>query len=78
MNVLSTLFHLWMLSGISLHQTTFEKNVAKGEISQNVLFLRSPQCLQLYSIIVLSLSFHNFDLMFSKSSAADLLYVVKG
>ena len=54
--------------------------VTKEEIAQNEQFLLLSPCFQLYSIIVLSFKgiFHRFSGMFSKSSAADLLYVEKG
>ena len=54
--------------------------MAKGEIAQNKKLLRLPQCFQLFSLIVplfIELNYI-FDKMFSKPSAADLLYVGKG
>ena len=49
------------------------------EIAQHEQFPLLSPCTQLYSIIVLSFkgSFQIFSVMFSKSSAADLLYVGK-
>ena len=63
-----------------LQQTTFENIVAKGEITHDEQFHLWPQCFQLYLTINLSLMeiFQDFATMFSKSSAADLLYVGKG
>ena len=61
-------------------QTTFENIVAKGEIAHDEQFLHLPQCFQLYLIIkgpFMEIS-QCFARMFSKSSAADLLYVGKG
>ena len=62
-----------------LQQSTCENNVAKVEIVHNDLFLLLPLCFQLCSIIILSYieNFHIFDLMFSKSCAADLFYFGK-
>ena len=56
-----------------------ENIVANGEIALNEQFLHLPQCFQPYSIITLSLInfIYIFVLMFSKSAAADLLYVGK-
>ena len=53
--------------------------MTKGEIAQKKQYLLLPKCFQLYSIIMLFYIeiFHIFDKMFSKSSAADLLYVGK-
>ena len=61
-------------------QTTFKIIVTKGEIAHNEQFLHLPQLFQLYSIIILSILdiFYILDLIISKSSAADLLYVGKG
>ena len=58
----------------------FENIVAKGEIAHDQQFLLWPQSFQLYLIIKLSFMeiFQVFVTMFSKSSAADLLYVGKG
>ena len=65
-----------------LQQMTFENTVAKGKIVQNKQFLLSPQCFQLYSITILSVSyieiFSYFANILSRSSAAELLYVGKG
>ena len=63
------------------HQGYFFKNMAtKEEIAQNEQFLLLSPRFQLYSIVVLSFkgSFHCLSGMFSKSSAAELLYVGKG
>ena len=59
--------------------TTFENFLAKGEIAQDEQFPLLPQCFQLYLIIKLSFMdiFLFFFPLFSKSSAADLLYVGK-
>ena len=69
-------FHLTL----SHMQTTFENTVTKGEIAQNKQFLLLLQCFQLDSVIILSfIKICNiFANMFSKLSAADLLYVGKG
>ena len=58
----------------------FENMLTKEEIAQNKQFHLWSSCFQLYSIIVLSFkgSFKNISSLFSKSSAADLLYVGKG
>ena len=58
---------------------SFENMVTKEENSQKEHFLLLSPCFQLYSIIVLSFkgSFQFILGMFSKSSAADLLYVSK-
>ena len=67
-----------------LQQTTFEDIVAKEEIAHNnEQFLFSwPQYFQLFSIIILShihrRLFMYFSCIFSKLSAADLLFVGKG
>ena len=57
----------------------FENIVAKGEIVHEQ-FLLWPQYFQLYLTIKLSLMeiFQVFVTLFSKSSAAELLYVGKG
>ena len=62
-----------------LQQTSFENIVAKGENAHNEQFHILLQCFQLYSIIpLLFIDFLSiFDNMFSKSSAAELLYVEK-
>ena len=59
---------------------TFENIVAKGEIAHHEQFHLWQQCFQLYLTIKLSLMeiFQGFVTMFSKLSAADLLYVGKG
>ena len=69
----------------TLQQTTFEIIVAKGEIAHNEQFLHLLQCFQLSSIIkyiYIYISyieiFHILSSMFSKSSAAELMYVGKG
>ena len=49
--------------------------MAEGGIAQNNQFLLLSQYLQFYSIHVFKESFHIIDIMFSKASAADLLYV---
>ena len=53
---------------------------AKREIAYNVQFLLLPQCFQLDSSIILSFTeiLHIFAKIFSKSSAADLLYLGMG
>ena len=53
----------------------FENNVAKGEIAHD-----EPQCFQLYLTIKLYFMeiFHVFVTIFSKSSAAEFVYVGKG
>ena len=59
----------------------FEIMATKEEIAQNEQFLLLSPCFQLHSIIVLSFERgfpENYGYMFSKSSAADLLYVGKG
>ena len=58
---------------------TFENFVTKEEIAQDEQFLLLAQCFQLHSIIIASLRkiFHIIVEMFSKPSAAGLLYVVK-
>ena len=65
---------------LNLQQTTLEKFLAKGEIAHNEKFLNLPQCFQLYSKIILTLTefFHSFAWMFIKLSAAGSLYVGKG
>ena len=59
---------------------TFENIVAKGEIAHDDKFLLWPQSFQLYLTIKLSFMeiFQVFVTVFSKSPAADLLYVGKG
>ena len=54
--------------------------MAEGESAHDEQFLLWPQCFQHYLKIKLSLIeiFQVFIAMFSKSSAADLLYVGKG
>ena len=54
--------------------------MAKGEIDHDEQFTLLPQCFQLYLMIKRSFMeiFHIFANMFSKLSAADLLYVGKG
>ena len=54
--------------------------MAKGDIAHDEQFPLMPQCFQLYLMIKLSFMeiFHILVNMFSKSSAAKLLYVVKG
>ena len=61
-------------------ETTFENIVAKGEIARDEQFPLWPQCFQLYLTVKISLVeiFQVFVTMFSKSSAADLLYIGKG
>ena len=60
-------------------QTTFENIVAKGEIAHDEQFLLWPQCFQLYLTVKLSFKeiLQVFFTMFSKSFAADLVYVGK-
>ena len=62
-----------------LQQTAVKNIVTKGEIAHHEQFLLLSQCFQLYSIIKLLLMeiFQVYANMFSKSSAADLLYVGK-
>ena len=64
----------------SRRQLTFENIVAKGEITHDEQFLLGPQCFQLYLTIkrFFMKIFQAFVTMFSKSSAADLLYVGNG
>ena len=52
--------------------------MAKGEIAHDEQFLLWPQCFQLYLTMKLSFMeiFEVFVTMFSKLSAADLLYIV--
>ena len=66
-----------MLSDASEQTSVFI--VTKEEIAQIKQFLVLPQCFQLFSVIILSFIeiFHVFALLFSKLSAADLLYVGK-
>ena len=54
--------------------------LAKGEIAHHEQFHHWPQCFQLYLTISLSFleMFQVSVIMFSKSFAADLLYVGKG
>ena len=61
-------------------KTTFANIVAKGDIAHDEHFLFWPQCFQLYLTVDLSFLeiFQVFANMFSKSSAADLLYVEEG
>ena len=68
-----------MLSDASAAED-FRKHCSKGEIAHDEQFHHLPQCFQLNIMIKLSLMkiFHIFEKMFSKSSAADLLYVGKG
>ena len=56
---------------------TFENIVDKGEIAHDEQFLLWPQFVQLYLTIKLSYKeiFQVFVTRFSKSSAAELLYV---
>ena len=58
----------------------FWKHCEKGEIGHDEQFYHLPQYFQLYLVIKLSLMeiFHSFENIFSKLSAADLLYVGKG
>ena len=53
--------------------------MVKGEIAHDEQFLLWPQCFQLYVIIKLSFMENVLDFVtiFSKWSAADLLYVEK-
>ena len=59
---------------------TFENIVANGEIAHDKQFPIWQQCFQL--LLMINLAFmeinHIFSNMFSKSSAADLLYVGRG
>ena len=57
-----------------------ENIAAKDEIAHDGQFLLWPQCFLLYLTIKLSFMkiFQVFFTIFSKSSAADLLYVGKG
>ena len=61
-------------------QKTFEIKVAKGEIAHNEQFLHLPQRFQLNSIIIISFIQISYilDVIISKLSTADLLYVGKG
>ena len=63
-----------------LQQTTFENTVKKEEFAKKEQFLHLSQCFQLFSVIIATFIelFRVFATMFSKSSAAELLYVVKG
>ena len=65
---------------VPLQQMTIENIVEKGEIAHDEQFLLLRQYFQLFSTNKLSLTeiFCNYATMFSKSSAADLLYVGKG
>ena len=58
---------------------TFEDIVAKGNIAQIEQYFLWPQCFQLYSIEIFKFSetFQIFVHMFEKSSAVDLVQVVK-
>ena len=69
-----------MLSEASATDSFLKNMATKEEIAQNEQFLLLSPCFQLCSIIVLSFkgSFQFFGGMFSKSSAADLLYVGNG
>ena len=51
----------------------FENTMANREIARHEQFLLLRKCIQLYSIIILSISFLIFALMFSNLSAADLV-----
>ena len=61
-------------------QTTYENILAKGEIAHDEQFLHWSQCFQLYLTSKLSfvVIFQVCVTMFSKSSAAYVLYVEKG
>ena len=62
-----------------LQQKTFENIVVKGKITHDEQFPHLPQCFQLFSAIK-SRSieiFYVLAVLFSKSSAADMLYVWK-
>ena len=63
-----------------LQQMTFENIVTKEEIAHNEQFRLLPHCFQLYSVIkpLFKGIICSFAKIFSKSSAADLLYVGKG
>ena len=63
-----------------MQQMTSENIAAKGEIAHDDQFLLWPQCFQLYLTIKLFFMeiFQVIVTMFSKLSAADLLYVQKG
>ena len=63
-----------------LQQATFENIVTKGEIAQNKQFLLLLHYFQLISENNPPFTeiFYVYDYMFSKASAADLLYVGKG
>ena len=73
---------------INMQQTSFENNLAKGEIVMMSNFTFLDKSFQLHSIVILLLinllinllikSFHSFALIFSMWSAADILYVGKG
>ena len=60
-----------------LQQTSFENIVTKGEIAHGEQFIPLSQYFQLLSKIKLSFIkiYHSSNHMFSKSSAADVLYV---
>ena len=63
-----------------LQQMTFENIVAKGEIVQNEHLLLFPSCFQLCAVIIPPF-IENFNVciyMFSKLSAADILYMGNG
>ena len=66
---------MWMY----LQQMNYENIVTRGQIGHNEDFSLLPQCLQLYSLIKRSFieHFQVFAKIFSKKSAADLLYVEK-
>ena len=60
--------------------STYETIEANKEIAHDEQFLLLPQCFQLDLVIILSFIeiVHDFANMFSKTSAADFLYVEKG
>ena len=60
-----------------MQQTTFENNVAKGEIAQNDQFQHLPQCIQLFAVPSFIEIFRFFAIKLSNSSAAGLLFVGK-
>ena len=76
LNPFPHIYSFWCLCSRRL----FENMATKEEIAQNEQFLLLSPCFQLYLIIVLSFkgSFKFIPGMFSKSSAAYLLYVEKG
>ena len=75
-----TLTHKQTLSDAAAANPSLENVVTKEEIAQNEQFLLLPQCFQLYSANTLYFfeKFHTSVDMFSKLSAADLLYVGEG